>query len=221
MTTPSSPPPVAEVQRWLSAERFARYLRAAGGNGAAAIELYEWNVAASGAFHEVLGQLEVLLRNAMHDALTSWHRRRGRDGAWFGDPAIGLSSAAVADVAKARSRLRAPVTPGRIVAELPFGFWRYLLERRYQASLWPQALKYGFPNLTGRRQRETVRDAVFDLHGLRNRIAHHEPIHSVDLVHRHREALAVAGYIDAGARRWLEDLSRVPEVLEQRPQRRS
>lgn len=216
MTTPSSPPPIAEVQRWLSAERFARYLRAAGGNGAAAIELYEWNVAASGAFHEVLGQLEVLLRNAMHDELTGWHRRRGHDGAWFDDPTIGLSSTAVADVAQARSRLRAPVTPGRIVAELPFGFWRYLLERRYQASLWPQALKHGFPNLTGRRRRETVRHAVFDLHGLRNRIAHHRSTASAwpTAIARRWQSPAISTPVPADGSR---NLSRVPEVLDQRP----
>jgi hypothetical protein len=221
VSIPSSWPPVADVQRWLSAERFAPYLRSAGGNDTAAIELYEWNVAASGAFHEVLGQLEVLLRNAMHDELTRWHRRRGRTGSWFDDPSIRLSGTAVADVAKARSRLRAPITAGRVVAELPFGFWRYLLERRYQASLWPQALQHGFPNLAGRRRREIVRNAVFDLHGLRNRIAHQEPIHSVDLARRQRQALEVAGYIDLGAHRWLGRLSRVPEVLDRRPLPRS
>lgn len=216
MSNPSRPPAIGDVQRWLSAERFDPYLRAAGGDGAAALALYEWNVAAAGAFHEMLGQFEVLLRNAMHDQLTAWHQRRGGTGAWFDDPRTGLSEIAVADVAKARSRLRRPATPGRVVAELPFGFWRYLLERRYQASLWPQALQHGFPNLTGRRRRETVRDAVVDLHGLRNRIAHHEPIHTVDLVGRHNQALAIAGYIDIGARRWLANLSRVPTVLDRR-----
>lgn len=213
----SNPPPVADMQRWLSAERLARYVQATGGDGTAAAQLYEWNVGAAGAFHEVLGQLEVLLRNAMHDRLTEWHARRGRTGLWFDDPEIGLTATAVADVVKARSRLRAPATAGRIVAELPFGFWRYLLERRYQASLWPQALQHGFPHLTGRRQRETLRNEVLDLHGLRNRIAHHEPIHNIDLARRHHQALEVARYIDPRARTWLEGFSRVPELLARRP----
>jgi hypothetical protein len=78
------------------------------------------------------------------------------------------------------------------VAELPFGFWRYLLERRYQTTLWPQALRHDFPHLSA-GGRSMLRDTGLDLQGLRNRSAHHEPIHGIDLSRSHRQSLKVAG----------------------------
>lgn len=102
VSNPSRPPAIGDVQRWLSAERFDPYLRAAGGDGAAALALYEWNVAAAGAFHEMLGQFEVLLRNAMHDQLTAWPS----DAAGPGPGSTILAAAS------ARSRLRTWRRPG-------------------------------------------------------------------------------------------------------------
>src|SRR2546422_166638 len=84
---------------------------------------------------QLLGAVEVLLRNAIHDSLKAWHSRAGRACLWFDHPAAALSAPALADVAKARARPRASETEGRIVAELPFGFWRFLLERGHQANL--------------------------------------------------------------------------------------
>ncbi|MGH3900006.1 MAG: hypothetical protein ACRDTA_17555 [Pseudonocardiaceae bacterium] len=51
------------VEGWLTPERLARYVAVAG-DDTVAVELYEWNIAAAGAFYEVLGMVEVLLRNA-------------------------------------------------------------------------------------------------------------------------------------------------------------
>lgn len=175
MSPVSTSPPRQQFERWCSTERPAPYIRTTGSYNAA-VELYEWNIAVSGALYETLGAVEVFLRNAIQDSLASWHRAAGRPGSWFDYPAANLSAPALADVAKARARLRAPETEGRIVAELPFGFWRFLLERRHQANLWPR-VRRAFPNLPGGR-REQLRDDVLVLHGLRNRLAHHEPVHA-------------------------------------------
>ncbi|MGH9252892.1 MAG: hypothetical protein ACRD0W_25785 [Acidimicrobiales bacterium] len=68
------------LRRYLSPERLAPYVDAAGGLSAAE-ELYGWNLAVSGAFSEVLGAFEVTLRNALHAQLTAWHGQRA--GAWY------------------------------------------------------------------------------------------------------------------------------------------
>ncbi|WP_051098337.1 hypothetical protein [Sporichthya polymorpha] len=207
-------PSAVEIARWCSVERFRPYLRAAGDHDAA-LALYEWNIAVAGAFYELIGVIEVLLRNTIHARLAAWHRRAGRPGAWFDHPATGLSPQAVLDVAKARSRLRATETEGRIIAELPFGFWRFLLERRHQAQLWPQ-LRPAFPHLPDGR-RHVLRNDVVALHALRNRIAHYEPIHTMNLVESHRCALRIAGYIEPSAQKWAGGLSRVDQVIVARP----
>lgn len=171
------------------------------------------------AFGEVMGQFEVVLRNALHNELTAWHVRRGRPGEWHDDPSGLLDAKGHADIANARDRLRReskPELPGSVVAELTFGFWRVLLSSRYQATLWGPALSRAFPH-NPRRRRADVYTPVNYLNHLRNRAAHHEPIHALDLVRRHSMMLTVAGYVDPAVRVWLESFSRVPALLTARP----
>ncbi|MER5974216.1 hypothetical protein ABT112_31680 [Streptomyces sp. NPDC002055] len=54
------------------------------------------------------------------------------------DPELPLRGRARADIDQARQRARGydTVTPrGKIIAELSFGFWRFLLARQYKTSL--------------------------------------------------------------------------------------
>ena len=57
------------LERRISAERFAPYLAASAGDRNGALRLYERNLALSAAFWEVLSDVEILIRNAMHDEL--------------------------------------------------------------------------------------------------------------------------------------------------------
>src|SRR5262245_43140838 len=167
----------------------------------------------------MLQGVEVLLRNALHDQMTRWHAANEWPGMWFGDPAGLLERRCLDDIEEARRRLRRlgrPATPGRIVAELGFGFWRYLLTARYEQTLWTPALRHAFPGLRPTRRR-TLADRVERIHYLRNRIAHHEPIHGRDLALDHADALAVVEAICPHARAWLGHTSLVPGTLAGRP----
>jgi hypothetical protein len=206
----------ALLQGKLSPDRLAPYVRACAGDLDAAVSLYEHNTALSGTFFQSLSCLEVILRNALHDQLTAWHDARSRPGQWYHDPAHLLEGRARQDIAIARDRLRQrhkTETPGRIVAELSFGFWRFLIGKRYQATLWPQALRFAFPYLQPKPVRSRVSDPVDSLHRLRNRIAHHERIHHERLADRYRDLLLVAGLIHPEALAWINDTSRVPGLL--------
>jgi hypothetical protein len=55
------------------------------------------------------------------------------------------------------------------------------------------------------------------LNRLRNRVAHHEPIHGRDLAGDHVDLLAVAGWMHPMVAAWIAGLSRVPAVLAARP----
>jgi len=72
------------VERWLSRPRFGVYLAAVGGDRPTALQLYEWNATVSAAFMRDLAHLEVALRNAYDDALTSGLPPRGMH--WVFDP---------------------------------------------------------------------------------------------------------------------------------------
>lgn len=72
MSPPSPPEAGPWVQQWLSAPRHSVYFPAAG-NAERALALYEWNAQLSAALHRDLAHLEIGLRNAYDQALsTRW-----------------------------------------------------------------------------------------------------------------------------------------------------
>lgn len=193
------------AERSLSPERLGRYRRAARGDLRAAVRLYEWNAMTAAALFEVCGYVEVVVRNALHDQLVVHHGRLGLPGQWFDDPGRTLDLRRHQDIAEARRRLRRdgkPETPGRVVAELSFGFWRFLLDKRYQATLWAPALQHAFPHLPTRR-RTDVYDPVVRIVRLRNRIAHHEPVYDQPLAALHRDLLGLAAHVDPDVAHWI------------------
>ncbi len=210
-------PEAAAIATALSPERLAPYLRATGGDLAGAVRLYEWNLAVSGALYEALGILEVVLRNALSTQLTVHHGTLA--GHWYDDPLGVFSDLAHEDIAAARRRvrkLRRPETPGRVVAELSFGFWKFLLAKRYEATLWTGYLRHAFPNLQP-QSRATVYRAMDELHTVRNRIAHHEPIHSRDLTADTLTIYRLLDWIDHDVREWAVTLSRLQPIIASRP----
>lgn len=218
MTTPVSPLAQALEQR-LSVARLRPYRQAVGGDLDRALELYSWNAVVAGAFFEDLGHLEVVLRNALHAQLEAWHARTGRSGEWYDDPSGVLDNHRRDDIAAARwrfARKHQVETPGKILAELNFGFWRFLLDKKYQTTLWAPALRHGFPFLTP-RSRLLVYEPLDHLHRLRNRIAHHEPVHYLPLDDRHDDLLRVVGFIDPVVEAWLAGNSRVRRTLAAQP----
>jgi len=202
----------------LSPERIAPYLRTTGGgNLDAAVRLYERNLAISGALYEALRILEVVLCNGLSTQLAVHHGTLA--GKWYDDPLGVLSTLAQDDIVVARHRvrkLRRPETAGRVVAELNFGFWKFLLAKRYEATLWTGYLRRAFPNLQPQKRAVAYR-ALDELHTLRNRIAHHEPIHSRDLAADTLTIYRLLDWIDADVRAWAVSLSRLQPLIAAHP----
>lgn len=214
------PAELATIERRLSAERLGPYRAACGGDLADALSLYEWNAEVSGALGTTLGHLEVLLRNSMHNALSTWSQARFNEPRWYLDPGSLLTQDATRDIDTARRRATRDgrlETPGRVVAELSLGFWRFLLASRYERTLWLGCLRQAFPELRGRGMRRDVNDAVHELHLARNRMAHHEPMFNRPVSELRATALRVAGWICPVTRDWIDARCRVPQLLASRP----
>lgn len=219
MSTTQPLPNPLEVRDRLSPERLGPYLTDAvpAGDVSAALHLYAWNMELSSAFFELLGHVEVVMRNAMHTELTALSQAQFRSDNWF-DQAGWFTPEANRDIADAKDRLNRegkPITPGRLVAELNFGFWRYLLGKHYDSVLWRFAFVRSFPHSGGRRA--NVYAVVEPMHRLRNRIAHHEPIHQRNHVDDHDNALQLVRWISADAQYWIEQHCRVHSVLAKKP----
>lgn len=109
---------------------------------------------------------------------------------------------------------------GQIIAELPFGFWRFLVSKRYLTTLWIPAAHRGFPYLEGKLHERTavLEAALKSLNLVRNRAAHNEPIHRRNLMDDLETAVAVAHWIHPVAGAWVATRSRIPdEELVSRP----
>lgn len=103
------------------------------------------------------------------------HRRRGKDR-------VDINRKLRSRLADARRNAGGPAAPaGKVIAELPLGFWRYLSAAAHEKTLWVPCLHRAF---TPGASRQEVDRLVTSLHQLRNRIAHHEPLLRTDMATR-------------------------------------
>lgn len=107
------------------------------------------------------------------------------------------------------------VPRGKVIAELGFGFWRFLLTRKTSDTLWPD-LAGAFPHAPSRAL-HLVEDPVKRLHKLRNRIAHHEGVWQQPLKERRDDLHTVLNYLRPAAAAWVADHGRTEILLSRRP----
>jgi hypothetical protein len=201
----------------LSDERFATYLHSVDGAGDPlhAMRLYGWNMEASAALWGPLHVLEVVTRNAMHRELSAALQRDD----WWHHPALNLTQTGLDQIAAAERYLTLGTrsrSVGATVAELPFGFWVSLLGpgNNYEMTLWRPALRLAFPRYVGLRK--PLHKTLNALRGVRNRIAHHEPIFTRDLARDLDDISTVVGYVSTETATWVSGCERVSTILRRR-----
>ncbi|WP_041560366.1 hypothetical protein [Nocardia farcinica] len=197
----------------LSEPRMAPYVADADGDRAAALALYCWSSRTVAASFEVLGHLEVLVRNALDAVLREHFSEAERGIPWFMLPINENVSAAV-ETTRGRLREQNREYRDQIVAGLSFGFWSGLLGPKYE-QLWRECLHRAFPHSTGRRKQVMI--ALEGVRKFRNRLAHHDSILNVDVPFEVRRIVEVAGFIHPQAADWLTSLSRAMAVYAERP----
>ena len=180
----------AQLSRILSPERLDAYRQRLSPSisDEALLRAYLWNMALAESLYPSLQTLEVALRNAIHDA--------------------------VQRAVSSLTHQQKPQDAGRIVAELSFGFWTSLMDRRYEQSLWPRLLKPVFPHLPRSiRTRAVISRRFHRVRQLRNRIFHHEPVwYWQDLAQHHQEVMEALGWIEPAARNFVGILDRFNDV---------
>ena len=201
------PSQVVDAQRLISLlthERMESYLRECSQDPSGALALYDWNTSAAGSVLGVLGMAEVIVRNALDAQLQSHGRQQGWTD-WLDEAP--LDQRGREDVRNAKKRLsRRPVcTRGMVIAELSFGFWRFLCASRYFTSMWVPAMHNAFPcgDANVRTRQQQVEGAMRELVIVRNRAAHHEPLHRRDLLVDLATAADLVGWVDPAAKTWL------------------
>ncbi|WP_285579937.1 hypothetical protein [Herbidospora sp. NBRC 101105] len=192
------------------------YLLRTGGDPVSALRLHCWNTEISSAFYGPLQFLEVAMRVGMNRQLALLF---GQDD-WWNHPNARLTSVAnrkIADAVSQVTRLRLPVDAEQITDQLSFGFWVALLGRgdNYDQRLWRPALHKAFPHFRGPRRELHAR---LDHHRiLRNKIAHHGPIHNRHLTADYESIVTCLTLIDPDLAAMVRRHGDIAEVLSRRP----
>ncbi len=173
------------IEDSLSTERLEAYRRYPGERSFDALLRYLWNTELCASFYPLLQHLEVALRNAMHAALS----KKYTNDRWF--DTTGLLDRFQSDqIAKAKDKIKRRKereTPGKVVAELEFGFWTALLYPTYKNSLVPPLMKEAFSGVAQiprKTKRGYISNSLNEIRMFRNRIFHHEPVWYFDDLHK-------------------------------------
>lgn len=165
-----------KIAQATSDERLAPYQRRTNGDPQQMLRLYLWNISLCESLYPLLNLTEVTLRNRLDSGLAEMFGRRD----WFNLDWLDARDATKVRDAQARIlRSHRTPTPGRVVAELTFGFWASLLDVRYERThiLWPHLAQQVFACAPRKlRSRKAQSRAAASARDLRNRVFHHEPI---------------------------------------------
>lgn len=221
------------IENWLSKARFQRYLDECAGDPERALALYEWNVETGQVLMRDIAHFEVALRNSYDAAISDKWRHEIH---WLLHP----ESPAVMPIWRTKSvrgikrgydvnfRTRKNVedaikrsgyrldAPGKVIAELSFGFWRQLTTKAMEKSVWVPYLHHAFPRGT---ERAAIDADIKKINDLRNRIAHHEPLFTTqyDPVQAHNSLMRCLELIAPQVYAYVDSKSKVRASLDARP----
>ena len=170
-----------DFQQVLSASRMNRYLSACGGNTRKAMTLYRKNLLLTQELFTVIGCFEVALRNAIDQKAISI---KGHD--WLRDGAAPGGCFDHSGCAYTRDNIHEAIRKlhhynhQKLVAELGFGFWRFMFAH-HQYNATGRILLNIFPAKPKsspliQYNANYIFKQLADLNELRNRMAHHEPV---------------------------------------------
>lgn len=161
------------VDNCLSTDRIARYQQIGDTDLRDAFARYFRNISLCDSLYLSLGIFEVSLRNSIHRALV---QRHGTD-MWF--DVIGWldqkEAERVQSVKDDITRRNTPLTAGKIMSELSFGFWVALFNRTYWGRIGP-SIQHIFPNAHSNPSLTSLSQTLHRLRKLRNSVYHYEPI---------------------------------------------
>ena len=172
----------ADFEQTMSPVRMSRYLVACGNNTKKAMTLYRFNLRLSQELFTIISCFEITLRNSIdHHCLSmfgnDWLKLAAIQGGIFANHQCRLTSININD---AVNKLRQSYTHNKLVAELGFGFWRYLFASNQYTATGRSLLRILPAKPTSSSAVQYNQTFVFNqlaqINSLRNRIAHHEPV---------------------------------------------
>ena len=188
-----------------------------------ALELYDWNAQVSAAFLAPLHLCEVVIRNAVSDAIAAvygpqwpWH---AGFIAWLPNSGKWKMKTHLQNLAS--SMPAATTTTGKLIPEVNFIFWEKMFTARFDSHIWMNHLHAVMPNInpawTVQQARTKINQDLFSIRSLRNRIAHHEPIFARNLANELATIKELVRFRCAHTAVWMDARQRVSAALVNKP----
>ena len=222
-STPSLPLSQA-IRASLSPARLATYEHAADRASRPlehALLLYSWNARVSEALLTPLHIFEVVVRNAVADALQAVY---GPDWPWSATfekslpDTRGTAYKPRGDLSSARSKA---ASTGAVIADMTFVVWEKMLTRRFDERIWNLHLRRVFPNFSAKLPVSAVRQEIYEAMNrvrlLRNRIAHHEPIFTRDLKQDFKIIQSIIEARCTASAGWMYSEQQAVAIIDSRP----
>lgn len=169
--------------KYLSTQRFNRYLVATDYNNTKAKKLYAGNISLAKAFHPVLSQFEVVLRNNINTILSTHFADEdwiiNQKNKFMSHDSLASSGYFLRKrIQKAENNLKRrslPIIVGNIISEQMFGFWLAFFTPHNYAILEGKPMLI-FPHKPFSENRTTIYTKLEKIKNFRNRVNHCEPI---------------------------------------------
>lgn len=207
------------VENTLSKPRLSRYIKPANGNYQLALRFYIWNARICESFYLPCQVAEVSLRNSIFKVLNDsygvdWYKQ-GRFTCNLPDRHKDNLSQAINE---SRQEHGNNVTPNHIVARLTLGFWAHLFTKNFEHLLWKQGFRVAFPNLPATYDRVKIYEKIDQFRDFRNRTAHHFAVYDKGPTRHYQNVIEIIKWSCADTAWFFAELSKVPTVINQRPQ---
>lgn len=199
----------------LSTPRMNRYLMGHQGNKEHAAAAYVHNMRIAESLVSIFHVLEVGLRNSIQREMVREYRRDDWYEAFKAstNPELRSSYQKVDDARTALMKRGVDPGPDDITAELSFGFWTSLFNRKAFPDVSKPLMKVFFYCPRNAKKADVIRSRLNNARDLRNRCFHHEPLLWQPLFALHRDITEVVQWIDPGLCAWLKSYDRLPTAL--------
>lgn len=196
------------LEKALAVERLDAF-RQDGASELTTLSRYLWNMALCESLYSPLQMAEVALRNTIHAVFSEmfstedWYTTSGLLLDWQ----VGLVDEAI-EKFKENGK---PVSPGKVVAELHFGFWTGFFNKSHAQAGTAHALIRPVFTYAPKYERDIVKlgRRWNQIRELRNHVFHHERIiHWSDLAAQHAAMIEAIGWINPELREMAEVLDR-------------
>ncbi|MFM2227780.1 MAG: hypothetical protein RL664_1123 [Bacteroidota bacterium] len=169
--------------KYLSRPRYNRFLIATANKKDRAKRLYNANIRLAQAFHPLLSQFEVILRNSLNTVLYAHFRDTdwiiNQKNGFMGDNSLRNSNYFLkSSVQKTEMKLQRrgiPITSGKIISDQTFGFWIALFLSHHYSLIGGKSIHI-FPHKPAHENRASIYDKLDKIKDFRNRVNHCEPI---------------------------------------------